>query len=201
MTELADRAYYTTFACRLETADDHDHAGHCDWGWQCVICRRDLDGEPCPEHAPMLFPGLMLTECTATPRHLSWVHADDGYGAPCHTCLYDAERKAHGPCEHSHHGRWRRWTLTGKLLRAGSKLGVVKSWTWVSSAWCAGCVTRIRFGRSGWVLGKRREWWYCLLRRHHLMRPVPGYEWLCDICSPDPEPPGSDEQPAAATPP
>ncbi len=181
-------AYRESFGCHLEGEEDHDHPGDCQWGFACGICGRNVDGEPCPEHAPHDIPGLTLADCDAVPRHpRTWFLASDSDGPPCMYCSYAALAARHDGCEHSHHGAWRRWKVTHWLAGRGYSLGVVRGFSTSWGGGCDYCLSYFRWGRSGYVLGKRREWWFCLLRRRHLFRPVPGIDWLCDRCSPDPE--------------
>jgi hypothetical protein len=186
----ASRPYAEVFGCLLDDGEDHGHEGDCRWHWFCGLCSRPVDGRPCPVHAPTEIPGLELAACPADPPHpRTFFYAQvGGYGAPCMYCSYDAARAAHEGCRHSHHRPWRRWKATGRLLQAGYALGVVKSWVVSIDSHCRGCADHIKPGKNNWVLGRRREWWFCLLRRRHLMRPVPGIGWLCGRCSPDPLP-------------
>lgn len=184
---ITETPYLETFGCRLDDGEDHDHPGDCDWGYACGTCGRPVDDSPCPAHAPLDIPGLMLTECTtAEPRHpRTWVIANDGgYGAPCMYCCYDLAVKAHAGCEHSHHGRWRRWRIASRLLGDLYSLGIVACYGHNWGGGCRGCLTNVRFGRNGYLLGQENEWWTCLLRHHHVRRPDPDCPVICDVCSP-----------------
>jgi len=179
--------YLETFGCRLNDGEDHDHPGDCDWGYACGTCGRPVDDGPCPDHAPLDVPGLMLADCAAEPRHpRTWLLANDaGYGAPCMYCAYDTVNTAHAGCEHSRHGRWRRSRVIYRLLGYGYSLGFVASRgiTWDGGG-CGGCMTGIRFGRSGYLLGQENEWWTCLLRHHHFRKPDPDCPAFCNVCTP-----------------
>lgn len=180
-------AYIESFGCHLETEDGCDHPGDCEPQFYCGTCRRPVSEGPCPDHAPLDVPGLDLAPCSAEPRHpRTWFLAADGYPPPCMYCSYDALQAAHRGCEHSRHRAWRRWKVTHWLAGRGYSLGVVASHGSSYGLGCDDCLTGFRWGRSGYVLGRQREWWYCLIRRHHIMRPAPGLADICDICSPDP---------------
>lgn len=179
--------YLEAFGCCLDDGEDHDHEGDCRWGFFCSQCSRPVDDEPCPVHAPREFPGLVLADCTAAPRHPhTWFYAGEGYPPPCMYCSWAALSESHRGCEHSHHGRWRSWKATRWLALKAYSAGILSSHTVSYDSFCRGCVSRFRWGRSGYVLGKRREWWSCLIRRRHLFRSVDG-TWMCDRCCPDPE--------------
>ena len=158
-------AYLEAFGCRLETEDDHDHPGDCDWGYSCSQCGRRVDDGPCPDHAPVEVPGLMLADCDAEPRHaLTWFLATDGYPPPCMYCAYAAMQEAHRGCEHSHHRAWRRWKVTRKVAGRLYSLGVVSGYSLVGGGGCNGCLTGFRWGRSGYLLGWDNWKWKTVLR-------------------------------------
>lgn len=83
-----------------------------EWGFFCNHCGRAVEGVPCPDHAPMAFPGLRLAECDAEPRHILFGHDAQDYGLPCYRCLYQeqiAKERAKHACRH---WGWRRWRVT-----------------------------------------------------------------------------------------
>lgn len=156
-------AYMETFGCLGETEDGHDHPGECRWGFTCNICRRPVDETPCPQHAPLATPGLVLVDCDANPRHYTWILAHDGYPAPCMPCQLDAAAAAHSGCEHSHHKAWRRWRLTRKLAGWGYSMGFIRAWGVSYGGGCNQCVTRLRWGRSSYLLGWDNWRWHTLI--------------------------------------
>jgi hypothetical protein len=172
-------------ACRRaavnEDGDRYCEAGCdvCDYTFFCNICGADAGDAPCPDHAPLDVPGLVLVECDATPQHpRSWVLAGDAYPPPCHWCAYQDLADAHAPCRHARHGAWRRWTITHKMLGWLYALGVIGSRTIIHDRYCDGCTDHIRFGRNGYLLGWPRWKWQCLLQQRHR----PGVEILSGIC-------------------
>jgi hypothetical protein len=197
-----ETAYIETFGCGLAVADeygDYDHGAHegdCDWNYRCGTCRtEDL---PCAEHAPREFPGLMMADCYAEPKHApSFVYANDaGYGSPCMRCSYEGERAAHDGCRHSGHRAWRRWKAVSKLVGRGYSLGVIRGSTHRTGGGCEGCVT-FEWGRSSYLLGWDRWKWetlaHCLKRGHRPVgidecsRASDGREMnFCVKCSPCP---------------
>lgn len=189
MAISAGTAYVETFGCRWETAEGDDHDGDHEWGFSCGTCRRWLGvgRSPCPDHAPMDIPGLQRAECSAPPgtHPVTFFYANDGgYGAPCMYCAFDAISKDHAGCEHSHHGAWRSWRVTGWADRAGAQLGLWIGFTHVTwSASCDGCRTRFRWGPRFWILGVRKDTLAHVLRRGH--RPMPGFGDVCNRCSPE----------------
>lgn len=172
--------YKANFTCASTVRnEDGDciHDGLCEWTWQCSACGRDVSAEPCPEHAPREIPGLRLIECEkGCPR--TWVLDDDGYEPPCPWCARDMAIEAHEGCEHSHHGRWRRWRIVHRALSRLYVLGIVKGWSSCYSAYCRGCAAHIHWGRSGYLLGWPRWKWRCLLVARHW----PGEEVLRGMC-------------------
>ena len=164
-------AYLETFGCHLETEDDHDHPGDCEWGFACSACGRRVDDEPCPDHAPADVPGLQLADCDAQPRHpRTWFLATDSYPPPCMYCSCAALQAAHQGCEHSHHRAWRRWKLTHRLAGRLYSLGVVKGYGLAGGGGCNFCLTGLQWGRSGYLLGWDNWKWQTLarcLRRGH----------------------------------
>lgn len=189
MAETLASAYRENFGCLLDDGDEHGHEGACQLAWMCGTCGRDIGMGHCPDHAPTEIPGLELAVCSADPPHQRTFlyQGDGGYPAPCMYCAYDAARKAHEGCAHSHHRVWHRWKLTHWLAFKGAMAGFVKPGVISWGGGCNSCMVGTRLGRTGYVLGKRREWWSCLLRRRHLFKPVHGIGWLCDTCSPDPD--------------
>ena len=187
----ATEPYKEIFACR-EAVPDPEFGdwecscdGPCDWTFFCSACRWDTVNGPCPEHAPKDVPGLRLIGCDAEPRCArTWVLDDDGYEPPCPWCVQKAFAEAHEGCGHSHHGRWRRWRVTHWLLMKLYVLGAASS----GAKWgggCDHCVTHVRWGRNGYLLGWPRWKWHCLLVARHW----PGEEvcaGLCGKCAPCP---------------
>lgn len=141
-----------------------------------------------PPPAP---PGFELVECSATPRH--WpeyaVADDDFYPGGCSRCAYDALYEAHAGCAHSHHARWRRWRITGKVAGWLYVTGLTSNGGgWQMSAHCPGCYTMPKWNRNRrvYALGKRVDWWTCLIKRHHLRGDEIGFG-LCAKCAPCPD--------------
>lgn len=131
------------------------------------------------------MPGLELAECAAEPRHprVYFEEDPDAYPAPCMYCAYASMYEAHAPCEHSHHGRWRRWKLTRRTVSRLYALGLVRGSTTAFTGHCNGCVSRIDWGFGGpYVLGLPRETWRCLRAGHRPGDPIAfGY---CSKCLP-----------------
>lgn len=186
MTTNTEPAYLESFGCLLATDDEGCvHEGECDQDWHCATCRRRLDGQPCPDHAPVVFPGLELVECYAQPRHWLWAYKNDAYGTGCTACQIDSEMDAHRGCAHSQHRAWRRLGLLRWLAGHGYAAGFIRSTGESYGGGCNGCLT-FRWGRSSYVLWKSRDWWGCLLRRRHLFRESP-LDGMCERCYPLPD--------------
>jgi hypothetical protein len=186
MSETATGAYKALFTC-ASTGKDEDgdclHDGPCEWTWTCDGCGRDVSAKPCAEHAPADVPGLRRIDCERG-HGPTWVLDDDGYEPPCPWCARDDEADAHEGCEHSHHGRWRRWKITHRVLARLYVLGAASSGTrWGGG--CDYCAVSVRWGRNTYLLGWPRWKWRCLLVARHW----PGEEFaygLCCKCSPWP---------------
>lgn len=135
-------------------------------GYVEYLCRQADEWRENPPAAPA---GFHLIECTATPRHwpIYTVIDHDFYEAPCPMCQYKHVAEAHQGCEHSHHRAWRRWRVTHKLLNWGYSLGFFAGHGWKTGSGCRGCAVGVHFGKSPYLLGQRREWWACVLKRHH----------------------------------
>jgi hypothetical protein len=171
--------YLEVFGCYGAAEDGCEHEGDCAWGFSCGTCGRLVDSGPCPDHAPLDVPGLVLAECTATPRHPhTFFFASDGYPPPCMYCACDALRAAHAPCEHSRHGPWRRWRAVHRVLHWLVLAGVANGARWTQDQYCRGCLSHFRWHLSGYVLGWPKRKWRCLLREHHW----PGVLVFADIC-------------------
>ena len=171
--------YLESFGCLHETEDGCEHAGNCTLGFRCGTCGRPVDDGPCPDHAPLNVPGLVLADCDAVPRHPhTFFLASDGYPPPCMYCSYEALRAAHAPCAHSHHGPWRRWRRVHRVLHWRVLAGVANGAWWTQDQHCRGCLSNFRWHLSDYVLGWPRWKWRCLLREHHW----PGVLVFADIC-------------------
>lgn len=202
-------AYIETFGCGLATADefgDRDHGSHegdCRWGFSCGTCGVPVDDAPCPAHAPLEIPGLALVACDAVPRHYSWVLAHDGYEGPCWRCVHEKQQAREQEQERvthsSRHRAWCRLKAVHWLAGRGNSLGFVKwnSLSYGGPGGCKGCMTGLRFGRSGYLLGWDNWKWATLprcLRRGHwpagadaCSRSSDGREMnFCVKCSPCP---------------
>jgi hypothetical protein len=178
--------YLETFGCRWAVwnagnkAFENEHDGDCEWGFRCGTCGRWLNGDPCPAHAPFDVPGLQLAPCDAMPRHhRTWFLATDtGYEPPCMYCAWDAINQAHAGCDHSHHGTWRRWRITHKVVSRLTRLGVLTGPGFTYSTHCRGCLHGFEWGPGYYLLGWPRWKWRCLLRARHW----PGEEVLSEVC-------------------
>lgn len=180
--------YLELFGCLRATTDDGCDCDQHDWGFSCNLCGQPItDRAGCPRHAPMEIPGLQRIECDAG-HPVTFVHASEGYPAPCMYCAWDAEAKAHSGCRHSHHHKWRSWKLTRRADHLLAMLGVGH---FTSARWgggCNGCHTRWRWG-SGMILWRPAEWWGCLLLRHHRRTELGCWGeplGICAICCPCP---------------
>jgi hypothetical protein len=177
----------TTEPYRAMSHFDADDQVTC--GYRCNICGRPVDDTngACPDHTPLEYPGLQLAECGAEPRHAyTWFLDDDGYGAPCMYCVYEAVRDAHAGCEHSHHGPWRRWKVTHRLAGWAYTLGITSASSYRYDGNCSGCYTPYFHGRRLYVLGLSRGAWRCLLRGRHLPGEPTGVFDYCGKCLPWP---------------
>jgi hypothetical protein len=97
-------------------------------------------------------------------------------------------RGVQNQAEHDRHGAWRGWRVTRRVLRWAYLVGLLAGYGQGWSSACSGCVNVIRFrGKSPYVLGVRREWWFCLLRGRHLRREIDDAPYLCAVCAPCPE--------------
>lgn len=115
------------------------------WGFVCNTCRRSVNEQPCPQHAPRDVPGLQRAECTATPPHPPyWTLASDGYPAGCPTCQYLIARDEHAGCAHSGHRAWRRWRASYRLLGLLSRARIVTAYGATYDGHCHGCISGIR---------------------------------------------------------
>ena len=82
-------AYKAVMAfCRC--ADRSRHDGVCAWEphYECNRCGVEVDAaNPCPDHAPTEFAGLVLIDCQATPRHaLMFAYDNEGFTPDCLFC-------------------------------------------------------------------------------------------------------------------
>lgn len=173
----------TPYLEEFEMADRPD--GGLDCWFACNHCGRNVDDTPCPEHGPGTIPGLRVAECDATPPHPVVYSPDrDDYGLPCPYCMLDAKIEEHQGCAHSHHGRWRRWRITGRLVGWAARLGVVTAWMVSWGDGCEHCVSKVTVrGRRSHFLGVSRKAWECLFRGHHIRgREVPYMLGMCHRC-------------------
>jgi hypothetical protein len=115
-------------------------SGQC--GFACSVCGVDVDGVPCPDHAPAEAPGLRLVECEATPRHVMFVHDRDDYGVPCPWCILDSYYEKARLARQCQHWGWRRWRLVGKVDRyLLGPLRITLGHSWKLGDGCDGCET------------------------------------------------------------
>lgn len=148
--------------------------------FRCILCgRSDL---PCPEHAPVSFPGLRLAECYRPeadhPR--LFVYDADDYGVPCYLCLYEQQRERVDELTRCRHWPWRRWRITGKAL---GRLPLAFTWSW-NDPDHRGCYHSFRWWWGKW------KWrgWHCLLRRRpHWPSELIGCGDVCGKCAPCPD--------------
>lgn len=127
--------------------DDHPTDVACDWGWCCNAdgCHTRVDDVPCPEHAPVAFPGLRLVECQAEPRHFLYSHDRDDYGHGCPACwskhvwnqLVELRESTH----RYRHRAWRRWRVTVRVVRLLRRIGMVRAYSLSWGDGCRGCMT------------------------------------------------------------
>lgn len=146
------------------------------------------------DNPPPAPPGFELVECLATPRHWPEYHVadDDFYPAICSSCQYDSLRKAHEEayCK-AHHRRWKSWRILWWLGLKAYSLGIIGSHG-VSYFSCKHCGVTRQHHRPRWrgsrpyILGKRSEWWGCLLKRRHIWAPLHDCG-LCAKCLPCPD--------------
>jgi hypothetical protein len=87
---------------------------------------------------------------------------------------------------HARHGAWRRWRLVHRATGWAYLLGVIAGRGVVSSRSCRGCLTFIAWrGHRPYILGRRREWWSCLILGRHLRRETAHDDGgICTVCAP-----------------
>jgi hypothetical protein len=109
----------------------------------CTACLRDVDQEPCPDHAPLAPPpGLRLVECAASPRHWMFVHDRDDYGAPCPQCRLDDYYQKERLARQCRHWPWRRWPVLRWTWRyVLDPLGLTKGTVWTTGDGHRSCMT------------------------------------------------------------
>lgn len=150
--ESGQAAYCELFHCFIpnrpgQDPDDHEHDFKlsCDWGWLCNQCDTRIDDGPCPEHAPMEFPGLRLAECDANPKHVLFGHDRDDYGLPCFICLCseqaDELHELREQQRHAKHRRWPRGWLAHLIATVAYLLRLSYGRSTHYGKYCDGCVT------------------------------------------------------------
>ena len=91
---------------------------------------------------------------------------------------------------HARHVRWGwpRWRITHRVLSWAYVVGLITATGVRYNGHCRGCVDLVRVrGRRPYIAGRRREWWFCLLRGRHIHRPIDATPYLCAVCAPCPE--------------
>lgn len=157
----------------------------------CNICDRNVDDEPCPDHAPTDVPGLTLTECTAEPRHARvWTLAGDYYDAPCMYCVADDQAKKIAYHERCRHWGWRRTRLAHWAALKAYSLGIAGGGGAEYSGGeygHHGCIIMPRWrGKRHYILGWPRWKWSCLLKQRHWPGEFVGLD-SCSKCLPCPD--------------
>lgn len=147
-----DWAYREAFVCWASNPGedypyDHDHPDpDCDWGWCCNAdgCRTRVDEQPCPQHAPIVFPGLRPVECQAEPRHYLYSHDRDDYGHGCPGCyskwLFDQLVELRQATHRYRHRAWRRWRVTVRAVRLLRRIGLDRGSGMSWGDGCRGCM-------------------------------------------------------------
>lgn len=141
-----------------------------------------------PPEAP---PGMERVECGATPPH--WptymAHVDGQYGAPCYMCISSEQTERIAELKHRSHHRWWKWRAYRWLSRRGYSWGLTAGSTWGNMCAHCGTTTQIHWrGKRSYILGQPREWWQCLVKRHHIYTPLHGRTFdLCTKCAPCPD--------------
>lgn len=140
---------------------------------------------------PLAPDGFRLIPCNAASRH--WPKYEpidsDYYETECDQCAYASLYDAHAGCAHSHHRRWRRWRITGKLATFLYVTGITSSGaSWRMGGGCQGCYTMPKWNRNPrvYVLWVSRDTWRCLLKGHHRPGDPIGFGY-CSKCLPCPE--------------
>lgn len=156
-----------------------------DWGDYYAARAEALCENPPPAPA-----GFQLVECNKSPRHWpTYTVLEDDYGAPCMYCAWEQLNEAHSGCEHSHHGRWRRWRIAKWLVTQSYVSGLTAGGYGYSMNahcdWCLSTLPRWR-GKRAYVLWVKRETWRCLLRGRHLPGDHIAFGY-CSKCLPCPE--------------
>jgi hypothetical protein len=154
--------------------------------FECSQCDREVDDEPCPDHAPLTdLPGLRLIECDADPKHYTWVHQRDDYGIPCPWCLLNDQAKQDAEARQCRHLRWRRTRAFRWLAGMAYSLGVISGSCHSKADGCDWCVTLYWRGSRPYILGASRDTWHCWRRRHRRGEEV-GFGF-CGKCVPCPD--------------
>lgn len=149
----------------VPAASDGKPGEYCEWfdfnshDWFCNQCFEVINGAGvhCPTCAPAHFPGLMRVPCDAEPNtHPAiFMYADntEGYSsAYCWFCIRDHQQEVTGQGKrlrlermHASHAPWRRWKLTGWLLKSSRRMGLVAGYTTYHAKPCLGCVYDIHW--------------------------------------------------------
>lgn len=148
--------------------------------------------DPSPEPVDVSsLPRLVKVECVAEPRHAPmWMEYDDEawYPPSCPDCAYVLMRDAHAGCQHSHHGRWRRWRITNVVAGWAYSLGILAGYGSTHDGHCNGCLDGFRWrtlhGRA-YLLGWPAWKWSCLLKKRHWPGGYVGFD-CCTKCLPCP---------------
>jgi hypothetical protein len=143
----------TDHAAKPVQGDDEDYVDYLN---RCATYWKETP-PPAPD-------GFTYAECDATRKHWPWltIKDTDFYDTVCPSCQYDALAEQHRTCEHSHHGRWRRWRvaywIADRLYTSGlASTGGGYKW----GDGCEGCMNRLpQFrGRRVYLLGRMRSYY------------------------------------------
>lgn len=162
--------------------DDDDTGQEDVYEFRCQPCGRNVDDEPCPDHAPLDVPGLRQVGC-GEPGHRTWTVDRDDYGLPCPWCAWREadQRAADLRVRVDWHGRWRGTRAARWAARWAYRLGVISGY---STGTCdqpghRWCIRKMSWrGRRPYALGWEAWKWRCLLRFRHW----PGQEILSGYC-------------------
>jgi hypothetical protein len=183
LTEVdAGTPYYEMLICDFDTDRPT-------W-WACNLDGREIDPRTgCPDHRPTDMPGLARSECELVPPHApTWTADGDhqGYGSPCHQCMYDRIADDLAELRRCRHWGWHRWAVTRRIVGWMYVLGIISGSCWSTGGGiydCHGCTTfRFDLRKRPYILGAALETWRCWFHGHRRGEEV-GFGF-CGKCVP-----------------
>lgn len=147
-----------------------------------------------PPYAPE---GFHLVECGASPRH--WPEYspvdDDLYEGGCSRCIIDSQSEILRvwQCK-AEHRRWKSWSIISRFASWCYVVGLSSTGGGTHYFLCTECGARKQHmfpkwrGKRSYFLWKPRDWWFCLLKAHHIYAPLDGQTFhMCAKCAPCPD--------------